>query len=146
MFTAISACGRVIVGFSGSLNERDGGYSGTANIQVSPYLRPALNAPYSGEMVTENSQTLADGTHIKRPGCRQEKTWRDSHWCVPTERPMFGPRRDSEGPANESDPALMVPAGYTVVDGAKSFTITWEEKSGGAGAAPPARVTAWRKS
>jgi hypothetical protein len=115
LFTAISAGGQAIVGFSSSLNERNGTYSGSANIQVSPYLRPALvNAPYSGETVTENSQTLADGTHIKRPGGRQEKTWRDSQGRVRTEGPMFGPRRDADAPAliaEISDPV----AGYVYV-------------------------------
>jgi hypothetical protein len=115
IFTTISACGQAIVGFSSSLNEHDGVDTGTANIQVSPYVRPALlNAPYSGEMVTENSQTLADGTHIKWPGGRQEKTWRDSQGRVRTERQMFGPRRDPEGPAliaEISDPV----AGYVYV-------------------------------
>jgi hypothetical protein len=114
-FTAISAFGQAIVGFSSNLNERDGVYTGSANIQVSPYLRPALlNAPYSGETVTENSQTLADGTHIKRPGGRQERTWRDSQGRVRTERLMFGPRRDPDAPAliaEISDPV----AGYVYV-------------------------------
>jgi hypothetical protein len=91
LLTAISACGQAIVGFSSSLNERNGTYSGSANIQISPYLRPALlNAPYSGEMVTESSQTLADGTNIKRSGGRQEKTWRDSRGRVRTENAILG--------------------------------------------------------
>jgi len=36
LFTAISAGGQAIVGFSSSLNEHDGVYTGSANIQVSP--------------------------------------------------------------------------------------------------------------
>jgi hypothetical protein len=60
-------------------------------------LRPVLlNAPYSGQMMTENSQTLADGTHIKRPGGRHEKTWRDSQGRVRTEGPIFGPIRNPD--------------------------------------------------
>jgi hypothetical protein len=115
LFTAISAGGQAIVGFSSSLNEHDGVYTGTANIRVSPYLRPALlNAPYSGQMVTENSQTLADGTHINRPGGRQEKTWRDSQGRVRTERPMFGPRRDPDAPALIAEITDPV-AGYVYV-------------------------------
>ena len=115
LFTAISAFGQAIVGFSSSLNERNGTYSGSANIQVSPYLRPApVNAPYSGEMVTENLQTLADGTHIQRPGGRPEKTWRDLQGRVRTERPMFGPMQNADAPAliaEISDPV----AGYVYV-------------------------------
>ena len=100
LFIAISACGQAIVGFSSSLSEHGGVYAGSANIRVSPYLPPVLlNAPYSGEMVAENSQTLADGTHINRPAGGREKTWRDSQGRVRTERPMFGPRRDSDAPA-----------------------------------------------
>jgi hypothetical protein len=112
--SSLSASGQAMIGFSSSFSQRDGVYSGSANFQVSPDPEPLANAPYSGELVMEFSQTLADGTHITRPTVRQEKTWRDSQGRVRTERLMFGGRRDNDGPAliaEVSDPV----AGYIYV-------------------------------
>ena len=114
-FGCLSVFGQAIVGFSSNLSKRDGVYTGSADIRVSSNLRQVVtNAPYSGERVTEHSQTLADGTHIDRPGGPHEKTWRDSQGRVRTERQMFGPWLDSEDPspiAEISDPV----AGYIYV-------------------------------
>jgi hypothetical protein len=78
--------------YSSSGGTRDGVFQGNANFNLPRYLPPVVtNAPYSGEEVTESSQTLADGTHITRPmGRPGEKTWRDSQGRVRTERSMFG--------------------------------------------------------
>jgi hypothetical protein len=51
--------------------------------------RAVILAPYSGEQVTEQVQTLADGTHITRKGAVQ-KIYRDSQGRTRTERPAFG--------------------------------------------------------
>ncbi len=55
-------------------------------------------APYSAEQVSENSQTLFNGTHINRKP-QTEKTYRDSEGRVRTERSMFVPPTGSfDGP------------------------------------------------
>ncbi len=51
-------------------------------------FRAMTGSPYSGTEVRESVQTLADGTHLKRPGM-ETKTWRDSQGRTRTERPVF---------------------------------------------------------
>ncbi len=67
------------------------GFSGTATFPAPmPFAsRAVILAPYSGEQVTEQVQTLADGTHITRKGAVQ-KIYRDSQGRTRTERPAFG--------------------------------------------------------
>jgi hypothetical protein len=51
-------------------------------------MRAVVNAPYSGDQVVEQVQTLADGTHITRKGAAQ-KMYRDSLGRTRTERQVF---------------------------------------------------------
>jgi len=51
-------------------------------------MRAVTGAPYSGEEVTEQIQTLADGTHITQKSA-STKVYRDSAGRTRTERPMF---------------------------------------------------------
>ena len=95
LLLALSAFGQGLISFSGSSGGgRDGTFQGNATFRLPMFPQPVLtNAPYSGEQVSESSQTLADGTHITRPMMGpQQKTWRDSQGRVRTERQMFGAR------------------------------------------------------
>ena len=67
------------------------GFSGNATFTAPPAfsVRPVTNAPYSGEEVTEQIQTLADGTHITQKSA-DRKVYRDSLGRTRTERQMFG--------------------------------------------------------
>jgi hypothetical protein len=101
--------------FNGSSGP-NGEFRGAASFSFGQYMPPArVNAPYSGEQVSESSQTLADGTHITRPMARLgEKTWRDSQGRVRTERPFGMGGMDLKGTpaiAEITDPV----AGYTYV-------------------------------
>jgi hypothetical protein len=58
-------------------------------------------APYSGEVVTENLQTLADGTHI-RLAMIPTKVYRDSSGRMREERPLFGGSTDKAPRGAES--------------------------------------------
>jgi hypothetical protein len=88
----LSAFGQGIIAFSGGGGTRDGGFQGNATFHLPIFPQPVLaNAPYSGEQVSESSQTLADGTHITRPRMGpDQKTWRDSQGRVRMERSMGG--------------------------------------------------------
>jgi hypothetical protein len=67
-----------------------GGYSATANLDPAPaVLPPAITgAPYSGEEVTESSQTLNDGTHTTRK-VPQQRVYRDWQGRTRVERPIL---------------------------------------------------------
>jgi len=85
MLFALSASGQDSV----SSSSIGGGFSGSAHFGPAPRIsRPVTGAPYSGELVTENVQTLADGTHITRT-MPPTKEYRDSFGRTRTERPMF---------------------------------------------------------
>jgi hypothetical protein len=143
---ALPMFGQGVAGMSASFSTGpDGAMRGTATFHMAPFLPPpVLNAPYSGEEVTEQSQVLADGTRITRPNLGpQQKVWRDSQGRVRTERPM-GPRRDNNDPpviVQISDP----PAGYVyVLDTVNhvAHRVRVDARSGGAAgmsnpAAPP---------
>jgi hypothetical protein len=62
---------------------------------------PVTGAPYSGEVVTENLQTLADGTHI-RLAMIPTKVFRDSSGRTREERPLFGGAVEKAPPGAES--------------------------------------------
>jgi hypothetical protein len=84
------ALGQGMIGFSGGGGgTRDGSFQGNATFHLPLRTPPAVvNAPYSGEDVNENVQTLADGTHVTRQGGQHQKTWRDSQGRVRMERPF----------------------------------------------------------
>jgi hypothetical protein len=55
-----------------------------------------IGAPYSGEEVSEHTQTLSDGTHIAQK-MRSQLVYRDSQGRTRTERPvMMGPNADPD--------------------------------------------------
>jgi len=63
-------------------------FSGTFTTSTMQYNMPAITgAPYSGEQVGEQVQTLADGTHITRT-MPSQRVWRDSQGRMRTERQM----------------------------------------------------------
>jgi len=65
----------------------------TINMSSNTVTVPCVTgAPYSGTPSFQSAQTLADGTHIKRPGLAQETTRRDSAGRVRTERELFPAR------------------------------------------------------
>jgi hypothetical protein len=64
-------------------------------IVLGPQGGPVLGEPYSAETVTENSQTLADGTHIFRKSMLS-KTYRDSEGRTRSERYMMRGRSTDE--------------------------------------------------
>jgi hypothetical protein len=67
-----------------------GGFVGSAQFGQMPPMpaRAVTGAPYSGEEVTEQIQTLADGTHITHKS-EPIKMYRDSLGRTRTERPAF---------------------------------------------------------
>jgi hypothetical protein len=74
---------------SGTARNGPEGFSGSASFPAPrPFMRAVVNAPYSGDQVVEQVQTLADGTHITRKGAVQ-KMYRDSLGRTRTERPTF---------------------------------------------------------
>jgi hypothetical protein len=90
VLSTLPAFGQGLASFSTSGGGRDGVFQGTATFSLPMFPQSVVtNAPYSGEHMTESSQTLADGTHITRPIGPWEKTWRDSQGRVRTERSIF---------------------------------------------------------
>lgn len=86
---AASAFGQVQV--SGSIGSSANGPSGTARFAAAmPFsMRNVVSgAPYAGEEVNEQIQTLADGTHITRKQA-PSKIYRDSLGRTRTERPIM---------------------------------------------------------
>jgi hypothetical protein len=76
--------------FASMSMRRDGDTMTVTLGQPIGYRGPAITgAPYSGEQVSEHSQTLADGTHISQPRNIQ-KMWRDSQGRTRNERDIGG--------------------------------------------------------
>lgn len=92
LLTSLSASGQAINMMSSSFRSGpDGVMQGQATFRVPPNPQPpVLNAPYSGELVSESKQTLIDGTNITRQMPRGSKTWRDSQGRVRTEENRMG--------------------------------------------------------
>lgn len=111
---AVAACGQTVPtrirSGGGSMSAR-GGYSATANMGPAPaVLPPAITgAPYSGEEVTESSQTLNDGTRLTRK-IPQQRVYRDWHGRTRVERPILppAPRPSRVQPAVEVDPIVEI--------------------------------------
>jgi len=88
MFAAI--CATSVFGQnSTNITSGPAGFSGSAHFGALPGFggRAVTGAPYSGEEVNEQVQTLADGTHITRKGV-PTKVYRDSLGRTRTERPI----------------------------------------------------------
>ena len=65
----------------------------TINMPSNTVTLPCVTgAPFSGTQSVQSVQTLANGTHITRPGTPQETTRRDSAGRVRTERELFPAR------------------------------------------------------
>src|ERR1035438_10110435 len=101
-----------------------GQYSGTGNtisgvfksVPISAKTRstPVTGAPYSGEIVRETVQTLADGTHI-RHATGSTKVYRDS----------FGrTREERSGPADQAPNATERPRLIDITDPVGQFKYT----------------------
>ena len=94
LFLAIvsaSICAAGALGQTGTFASNGGtGFSGSASFGPPPPagMRSPTGAPYSGEEVTEQIQTLADGTHITQKSA-STKVYRDSAGRTRTERPVF---------------------------------------------------------
>lgn len=69
-------------------------------------MEVVVGAPYSGEKVVENDQSLADGTHVRNS--TSSKVWRDSAGRVRAEWPLRSTNPDSQATLTMvqiSDPA-----------------------------------------
>jgi hypothetical protein len=88
-----------------------GTYSATANLGPAPaVLPPAITgAPYSGEEVTESSQTLTDGTRLTRK-IPQQRVYRDGLGRTRVECPILQPPPGAllRRPAVEVDPIVSI--------------------------------------
>jgi hypothetical protein len=95
LFSAIALCQAT----SSSFSNGPGGIHGTMHFGPGSCCVAAVaGAPFSGERIEEDVQTLADGTHIHRTIPRQ-KIYRDSMGRTRTERPAFqGIGRISKAP------------------------------------------------
>ena len=84
---------------SSSISNGPNGYAARVTIQPPRMVAPAIaGAPYSADQVTEHTQTLADGTHI-RQSQRAEHLYRDSSGRTRSERPFFmGPNAPQDLP------------------------------------------------
>jgi len=94
-------CG--LVGFgqdSVKITSASSGFTGSAHFG-SPHgpVAAVAGAPYCGELVSGNVQTLADGTHITRDE-QPTKTCRDSAGRTRSERFVFRGSRETEGAPN----------------------------------------------
>jgi hypothetical protein len=82
------------------------GFSGSARMGALPAfaMQTVTGAPYSGEEVSDQVQTLADGTHITQSSI-PTKVYRDSLGRTRTERPLF---RGMMMAGRVSDPPIIV--------------------------------------
>lgn len=90
IFLCSSLC---VAGFgqnSATFNSGPNGFNGTATFPAAQRFMARLvtGAPYSADEVSEQVQTLADGTHITRNSL-PTKIFRDSLGRTRTERPLF---------------------------------------------------------
>jgi hypothetical protein len=118
------------------------GFSGSAHyVAPRPFegMGAVTNAPYSGEQVNENVQTLADGTHITRTST-PTKVYRDSMGRTRTERPLMGGGLQFPGQLNR--PAAPVIAEILDPVGKVKYTLDPINKVAHRQElpAPPARV------
>lgn len=68
----------------------NGSFSASFGYLAPPFQAPAIvGAPYCGDQVSENRQTLADGTNIIRAGSSR-RTCRDSQGRIRSEQPRMG--------------------------------------------------------
>jgi hypothetical protein len=79
------------------------------HIPAQSQFTPITGAPYSGEVVTETVQTLADGTHIRRT-MTSTKVYRDSLGREREERSPF------QGPADQPPNATERPILIKITD------------------------------
>ena len=84
---AATAAGGVLVGIAGAVPGPVAVASGTFTSSIGPGMPGGVvtGMPYSAEQVTEQVQTLADGTHITQPA-QTTRLYRDSQGRTRTER------------------------------------------------------------
>ncbi len=81
--------GQVVTTSGSSAVNAAGQFSGSMSFSPMRFAPPAVQgAPYSGEEVQEQHQTLSDGTHISRPSTRR-MMYRDSQGRTRVERPLM---------------------------------------------------------
>jgi len=85
------------------------GFRGEVHIGAQSRFTPVTGAPYSGEIVTETVQTLADGTHITHTWT-PTKVYRDSFGRTREERSPF------QGPADMAPNATERPILIEITD------------------------------
>ncbi len=94
-----------------------GGFRGEVHIGAQSRFTPITGAPYSGEVVTETVQTLADGTHITHT-MTSTKVYRDSMGRTREERSPF------QGPADQAPNATERPTLIEILDPVGQFKYT----------------------
>ena len=95
--------------YSGTRNTIAGVFRGEVHIGAQSRFTPITGAPYSGEIVTETVQTLADGTHIRHT-MPPTKVYRDSFGRTREERSPF------QGPADQAPNATERPMLIEILD------------------------------
>ena len=96
--------------YSASSTSGSGGFRGEVHFGAqSRSANPVTGAPYSGEIVTETVQTLADGTHITHT-MTPTKVYRDSFGRTREERSPF------QGPADQPPNATERPILIEITD------------------------------
>ena len=94
-----------------------GAFRGSVHFGSPGFSSPVTGAPYSGEVVTETVQTLADGTHITRTMV-PTKVYRDSLGRTRQERSPF------QGPADTAPNSTERPILIEITDPVGQFKYT----------------------
>jgi hypothetical protein len=120
----VTLCG--FAGFgqdSSNTTAGSGGFRGAVHINAQSRFNPVTGAPYSGEVVTEIVQTLADGTHITTTMV-PTKVYRDSLGRTREERsPFQGP---ADMPPNSTERPIIIEITDPV--GQVKYTLDIREK------------------
>ena len=116
VIVSVTICAAGALGQTGTVGGNGtSGFRGSASFGPPPPagMRAQTGAPYSGDQVTEQTQTLADGTHITQKSA-STKVYRDSAGRTRTERPMFraliaaGKMPDSPTVIEITDPVAQI--------------------------------------
>jgi hypothetical protein len=106
-----------------SISATAGAFRGSVHFGSPGFSNPVTGAPYSGEVVTETVQTLADGTHIRQT-MTSTKVYRDSLGREREERSPF------QGPADLAPNATERPILIKITDpvGQVKYTLDVRRK------------------
>ena len=100
LFMTVAAFGQVQSGVVSGSATRNAAGQFSGSMRVSPMRfapMPVQGAPYSGEEIQEQRQTLSDGTHINRTNMRR-MMYRDSQGWTRAERPMMVASNGGQAP------------------------------------------------